>query len=250
MGVLLVLLACAPDLPGASTAGAPAERAAVPPAPLPTDPAVPAGAHPANPEPPPAPDTRPPPEGWPAPADTPGCPPGMARVATGAGGVCIHRFEAALQGDTVRAAAGLVPTVGLTWIEARDACAAAGLHLCTSAEWEDACDGTPGPGGRPHPTEGDPAEACNVGHVETRQYAAAGRSPGCATPEGVWDLEGNLWEWTDPGRTGPDGRPLTDKRGGAHYTGNLVPCGRASVGAHPPDFTGSIGFRCCAAPRD
>jgi hypothetical protein len=42
-----------------------------------------------------------------------------------------------------------------------------------------------------------------------------------------------------------DGSPLTDKRGGAYYTAGNVGLQEAYYG-HPPDFFGSIGFRCAS----
>ena len=209
-------------------------------------------------------DASVPPEGWPAPPDVPGCPSGMARVAGTSGDFCIHRFEVALaspratlaarggpveaQGRTLlRSAAGSAPTYGVTWYQAASACLANGWHLCTSGEWEDACDGTPGPGGRAHPVADDARAdvACNIRRGSTGRLAVSGRSPDCRTPEGVYDLEGNLWEWVDPQQVAADGTPIIDKRGGGYYSGDLAGCAQAAVGSHRPDWDGTIGFRCC-----
>ncbi|MCK6505034.1 formylglycine-generating enzyme family protein [Myxococcota bacterium] len=196
---------------------------------------------------------------------SPGCPADMARVEGQAGPFCIHRHELRVEGDLgakdqsaswpagqvrVRklvSAPGQDPSRGLSWYQAHAACRAAGMSLCTSQQWEDACDGQPGPGGREHPTATGALEAtdCNINHPGTHEPALTGSSPRCRTPEGVYDLEGNLWEWTDPGRTGDDGLPLIDKRGGGHYSGDIAPCSKAAIGSHPPAFDGSIGFRCC-----
>ncbi len=213
-------------------------------------------------------DTTPPPEGWPEVTHAPGCPSGMARVEGVGGDVCIHRFEVSLtsprealspRGGPVmaqgrarfRVGAGLSPSYGVTWYQAASACRANGFHLCTSQEWEDACDGTPGPGGRAHPvadaTSAD--SACNIRHAGDGTLSASGHSPGCHTPEGVYDLEGNLWEWVDPGKTAADGTPVTDKRGGGYYSATVATCGQAAVGGHRPDWDGTIGFRCCVAAK-
>jgi len=213
----------------------------------------------------------PPEGGWPHELDVPGCLSGMARVPTAAGEVCIHRFEVHMQGDAgprdqgatwpasapahveLSAAAGLEPTKGVSWYQAVAACRAEGWHLCTSAEWEDACDGQPGPGGAAHPTldgslDGQP---CNIDHPgPDGRLSASGRYPGCSTPTGIYDLEGNLWEWLDPGQQDAQGMPLIDKRGGGYYSGAPAPCTQAAVGSHPPSFDGTIGFRCCVAPHD
>jgi formylglycine-generating enzyme required for sulfatase activity len=193
----------------------------------------------------------------------------MARVSGLRGDFCIQRFEASLtvpmgwltphdgpvqQPLHVRfvSQAGRVPTHGLSWYQAASACLAYGYHLCTSQEWEDACDGTPGPGGRAHPVADGvrPDVACNIRHGQDGAIAASGRSPECHTPEGVYDLEGNLWEWVDPQRTAADGTPVTDKRGGGFYSGDTASCGQAAVGSHAPTWDGTIGFRCCTAVQD
>lgn len=197
--------------------------------------------------------------------DVAGCPPQMARVAGVDGDFCIHRFEVRVSGDlgdkdqgatwpklsahptSLSAAAGERSTKGLSWYQAAAACQAMRWQLCTSQQWEDACDGTPGPGGRTHPTADGSldADTCNINHPGSQSHADNGSSPHCRTPEGVYDLEGNLWEWTDPGQQGQDGLPLIDKRGGGHYSGDIAECDQAAVGSHAPSFDGTIGFRCC-----
>lgn len=190
----------------------------------------------------------------------------MARVWGRDGAFCIHRHEAAFSGrpgradqgpafpdgstrGELRARAGELPSEYLSWYQAHAACAQAGLHLCTSAEWEDACAGA---AGRHYPTpDGALGKGrCGVGLVAGGQAGAAlrpaGSFPDCHTPDGVYDLLGNAWEWTDPGRRDAAGRPLVDKRGAALYSGTPAPCAFSAVGTHPPDFSGSIGFRCCA----
>lgn len=89
-----------------------------------------------------------------------GCPSGMIPVA-GAGGFCIHRFEASLvDADTgasvspffnpgsrrVRAVSlrGAIPQAYISGTQARAACETAGLRLCTDTEWLAACQGSMG----------------------------------------------------------------------------------------------------------
>ncbi|MCB9778661.1 MAG: SUMF1/EgtB/PvdO family nonheme iron enzyme [Alphaproteobacteria bacterium] len=266
LSIALLLLACAGDPPAPAPAGP-----AHPPDPSTTAPVDPATAPTGEPGSPPAqvlprasePDRSEPPGGWPAPADAPGCPTGMARIAGADGAFCIHRFELSvtgLLGDhdragrwpddttglvvTLRSAAGEVPSPGISWYQAHAACKAHGMHLCTSQEWEDACDGTPGPGGRAHPVDGDPLLLCNIGHPQG-VLRASGGMPTCVTPEGVYDLEGNLWEWTDPGERDDAGLPRIDKRGGGFYSGDVAGCAKGAIGSHAPEFDGTIGFRCC-----
>lgn len=46
-----------------------------------------------------------------------------------------------------------------------------------------------------------------------------------------------------------DGEPFTSKRGCAYYTGSAHACSNQAVShEHPPDFDGTIGFRCASDP--
>ena len=192
----------------------------------------------------------------------------MVLLAGAEGPFCMHSHEVRLEGPlgnkdqgvafpdgsttaTLSAAPGLIPSKGVSWYQAFAACERAGFHLCTSAEWEDGCDGQPGPGGRDYPTP-DGAFALGIcglsGQGQRAWLSPGGSHPDCRTPEGVYDLLGNLWEWTDPGLRSPDGRPVVDKRGAAHYSAEPQTCAYGAVGSHDPAFDGTIGFRCCAAP--
>ena len=72
--------------------------------------------------------------------------------------------------------------------------------------------------------------------------AAAGAFTGCATPEGVHDLHGNLHEWV----ADADGT----FRGGFYADASLNGAGCAYVTtAHDRAYHDySTGFRCCAEP--
>lgn len=199
----------------------------------------------------------------------PTCPEGMVQVPGRAGDFCIQAYEAKLVGQPGNkdqgasfpdgsstgaplSEPGQTPTKAITWYQAYGVCAAAGWHLCTSAEWEDACAGPPGAERRAYPTpDGTLARSqCVLGDKSVHLKAPlspTGSRPECRTPEGVYDLAGNLWEWTDPGLKDEAGLPRIDKRGAAHYSAEPQPCTYDSVGTHAPDFDGTIGFRCCAS---
>lgn len=183
----------------------------------------------------------------------------MVRVEGRAGAFCIHRYEVHIQDPppaegsvTLLSAPGREPSL-VSWNEAHAACRATGSHLCTSEEWEDACDGEPGTGGSAYPT---PDGGYRVGRCGVSDYregfrpslSPTGSWPHCHTPSGAYDLLGNAWEWTDPQMRSPDGERVTDKRGAAHYSGSPATCSFRAVGRHPPDFEGTTGFRCCRDP--
>jgi formylglycine-generating enzyme required for sulfatase activity len=136
---------------------------------------------------------------------------------------------------------GVLPWRDLTWFEARDACAAVGKRLCTADEWADACDGTPGEGGRTYPY-GDTygPDTCN-GRDRDTGIQPTGSLPFCVTPEGVLDLSGNVSEWlateVAPGARGVRG-------GAARGSDNFLQC--APLDRYAPDQAfGLRGFRCC-----
>jgi hypothetical protein len=200
----------------------------------------------------------------------PGCPAGMAHVAT----FCVDRFEASLIGWSpfqrpagVHPAAsrrGAVPQGYISQVQAGASCAAAGKRLCADAEWLRACQGpttttypygqTRQPGTCNDARSLHPAvelygtsDAWIYSHLDSpclNQLAhgldRTGALTGCVTAEGAFDMMGNLHEWTaDPAGT---------FRGG-YYVDTVLNgngCLYATT-AHDPSYADySTGFRCCA----
>ena len=96
---------------------------------------------------------------------------------------------------------GVMPQVDITWTEARDLCRARGKRLCSEREWEKACRGSQNQlyGYGPTFEQG----LCNTPYKEGGVW---NRGPGatpsgefteCASDYGVYDMIGNVWEWTD-----------------------------------------------------
>lgn len=199
------------------------------------------------------------------------CPIEMALV----GGVCIDRWEAHLAGQSpyevpVSGSAVSTPDIPQGYISGRvaaAACAEAGKRLCRSEEWLDACRGD----SRVYPY-GDTFEPgrCNIrrdAHPVVELFGAAadwspgqmndprlnqlpdglarsGAYEGCMTPDGVFDLHGNLHEWVDD--------PSGVFRGGFYVDAEINGDGCSYVTtAHSPGYHDySTGFRCCRDADD
>jgi hypothetical protein len=130
------------------------------------------------------------------------------------------------------------PVVSVTWYEASAYCAWAGVRLLTNAEWELAALGAferSFPWGSEYP---DPTRA-NFHEVQLRAPTPVGLFPRGATPEGILDMIGNVWEWVADS-DGPSNRIV---RGCSWYSRSwdLLTSG----GSYRADFANDgLGFRC------
>jgi formylglycine-generating enzyme required for sulfatase activity len=167
------------------------------------------------------------------------CPSGMARIeskktVTIAGrnvmertAYCIEPYEYPGKGQK--------PKTNVDWFGASKSCEARGRRLCSSSEWKRACGGK-----YPYGKEYDP-NACNTMGVngEENDVRAAGSMKKCRSPYGLYDMSGNVSEWTAD-KTVNGGNSVDDDESAT--------CSRS-----PKRFESSkssqIGFRCCADPE-
>ncbi len=146
------------------------------------------------------------------------------------------------------------PVVSVSWYEANAYCAwltaelRAGrrigddreVRLPTQAQWMQAAGKATYPWGDAF----DPALA-NTKESNLGQTTPVHMYPGGQTKEGVWDMSGNVWEWTADVDT--DGWPWL--KGGAWYWSSDRAAAAARDYRGPNYGNDSIGFRCVVVPR-
>ncbi|MEC9071905.1 MAG: SUMF1/EgtB/PvdO family nonheme iron enzyme, partial [Myxococcota bacterium] len=157
-----------------------------------------------------------------------GCPEDMVKVSREGreegetASWCVERYEYPGKGQT--------PRTGVSLAEAAMLCEArGGRRLCTREEWRWGC------GGRyPYGRAYDP-DACGTlgADQKPRDTMPAGSYPRCGSSWGIYDLVGNVAEWTAGGLI---------QGGSAGLDGERATCNYAVPGTKP---RADIGFRCC-----
>ncbi|MCD6498110.1 MAG: SUMF1/EgtB/PvdO family nonheme iron enzyme [Deltaproteobacteria bacterium] len=127
---------------------------------------------------------------------------------------------------------GTVPTTVADNNQAHRICAQQGKRLCTAAEWRRAC------GGRhrhkyPYGRRYDPTKCVtSLPQVGPSNVQPSGARPSCRSPEGMFDMSGNVAEWVADGVL---------MGGSAALSGSKTSC-RAQGGGGSPAY---YGTRCC-----
>lgn len=186
----------------------------------------------------------------------------MVQVTSGATTFWIDRFEAS-RPDATGAAAGTVnrlscsngavlPWTRVSYDQAQAACAAAGVRLCTAAEWGAACGSAAYPYGATYQ-----GATCNGADFDPgggmHLLAATGdaRLAMCVTPGGARDLSGNAKEWTSDQQgttSGATPQPIYVVRGGSFLSPQVgLTCSTTFSRAAANVTLEDLGFRCCSS---
>jgi sulfatase modifying factor 1 len=148
---------------------------------------------------------------------------------------------------------GAIPSTNVTRADAARLCQEKGKRLCSELEWERACKG-PDNTRYEYGAAYDPHACGSAVPEDTASLRPSAQKPGCHSAFGVKDMHGGASEWTDsPWGRGP-ARDATHEtgvvRGGSDVAGELMTrCAYARPTA-PGEHAKSIGFRCCAGPRN
>ncbi|MBN2382834.1 SUMF1/EgtB/PvdO family nonheme iron enzyme [bacterium] len=137
---------------------------------------------------------------------------------------------------------GVKPTSDVTWYKAASLCEEQGndRRLCTQSEWRAACTGNEGYN-YPYGYEYDPY-ACYTEQDLNEGPFDSGTKPKCVSPYGVFDMSGNVSEWS--GTEVPDNPGKHYKLGGDWTVKDEFGCYESKEWDNnvPTRWT---GFRCC-----
>lgn len=146
--------------------------------------------------------------------------------------VCVDAYEYPNQ-------AGEKPKAMVTHEMAARLCSEAGKRLCTIDEWQAGCKGKDNTryayGNRYQPSK------CVTA---AREALRSGYAEQCRSWWGMYDMAGNLWEWT--ASPAPQRSSLYLVAGGSWNTQNASSCTETKFSFYPQNEYTFVGFRCCS----
>lgn len=159
------------------------------------------------------------------------CPEGMETIEKGK--FCIDAYEYPNKRNAT-------PQVNVTYQEAQQICSSLGKRLCSSSEWETAC--TDGKKRYAYPY----GKKYNVNRCNTlgnptinNSIAKSGSFVTCKNRENIFDMSGNVAEWTESDAKAPSAA------GGSWQSGEERSSCTSNVQLQPGRKYFYVGFRCC-----
>ncbi|MCQ2063743.1 MAG: SUMF1/EgtB/PvdO family nonheme iron enzyme [Fibrobacter sp.] len=152
-------------------------------------------------------------------------------VPVGGKTVCVDAYEYPNEADQP-------PRDMVSQEQAASLCEQAGKHLCSIEEWQAACRGKDN-------TKYSYGDSYKQNKCNTNTTAAkrSGRKEQCRSWWGMYDMNGNLWEWTSS--KSKDHPNMYLVAGGAWNTNNGSKCTESKFSFYPQNQYPSVGFRCC-----
>lgn len=126
--------------------------------------------------------------------------------------------------------AGRVPTTEVSFADAVELCRRQKKHLCTAAEWQAACRGVDG-------------KRCLGRSSKAKSPSPSGAHAACVSETGVFDLSGNVAEWTNTARD--NGSQMLILGGSFFQSDAKLACDAKDYRGADLPGTSYIGFRCC-----
>lgn len=179
----------------------------------------------------------------------------MIAAKSSKGTFYIDPYEAAISEDGKAVSLPDVDPAQVSWPEATEACAKAGKRLCTEEEWVAACSGVvPVDNNNNNQFADDDVEGLMYPYgsfyeagtcvdQEDKQKGKpikTGQKAGCRTKSGIFDLAGNIGEWTGASKE------TAGLMGGHNNSGERAACNQRAASFGTGNRNMTTGFRCCA----
>jgi hypothetical protein len=119
-------------------------------------------------------------------------------------------------------------------------CENAGKKLCSVEEWQAACQGNQN-SRYPYGNSYNQTK-CATDLKAAKEPNRSGFAEHCRSYYGIYDMSGNLWEWTS---TPAEREGLFLVAGGAWNTQNASSCAETKFSFYPQNEYPFVGFRCC-----